>query len=354
MINIAENEVEKIKQLMLKLYSNHKGFINPYSDNELHQAAELINKFLIKVNNMVVLNEGGPRKLNNLERFVAIYEFVADRVFSEQTTSHDLIGVLLTNKGVCQGYCQLMELLCEILNIPFLYKHCNSYDENEKPLESHGNFEVIIEDGNGFKHCLHCDPTIDSPKEDGDVLGFNALLIHDLEVNKYYHKQKPIGGDISGFFNNFMSDEMFLESIAFLSKVNPIEVMFSNKSEEEVINDHFIELKNNLIKLNKFFKLDINFEVLDNSQLIEAYKAMYKYYISIACPINPEELKQAIITVKTAEIMYEKKLGYTEAQEQSRMIFEERMKKSIDSQEKYWDNTAGMSLMFTELSKIKN
>ena len=47
------NEVEKIKQLMLKLYSNYNGFINPYSDNELHQAAELINKFLIKVNNII-------------------------------------------------------------------------------------------------------------------------------------------------------------------------------------------------------------------------------------------------------------------------------------------------------------
>ena len=62
---------------------------------------------------MVIYDDNVSRKLNNLELFVAIYEFVADRVYVEQDTSHDIIGTLITNKGVCQGYCQLMSFLCD-------------------------------------------------------------------------------------------------------------------------------------------------------------------------------------------------------------------------------------------------
>lgn len=64
-------------------------------------------EFLDKLNNMVIYENDIPRNLNNLELFIAIHEFVANRVYVEQDTSHDIIGTLITNQGVCQGYCQL-------------------------------------------------------------------------------------------------------------------------------------------------------------------------------------------------------------------------------------------------------
>ena len=235
-----------------KVSTRYNGTNIPYTDEEMLKAAILIKSFFDKLDNMLIYEDNMSRKLNNLELFVAIYEFVADRVYVEQDTSHDIIGTLITNKGVCQGYCQLMSFLCESFNIPFLYKNSEIFDENKNPIGSHGNFEVIVQDKDGFNHCLHCDPTIDSPKNEMDILGFNAFLIHDSDINRYYHKQLPSGNGISFFYNNFLDEQSFEHSISLLSQVNPIEQMISGKTEEEIVNGHFTMLKNNLVELNAF------------------------------------------------------------------------------------------------------
>ena len=341
-------ELEKIKKELLTTYTRYSSIIS-YTDEELSKAAIQIKGFLDKLNNMVIYENDIPRRLNNLEAFVAIYEFVANRVYVEQDTSHDLIGSLITNQGVCQGYCQLMSFLCESFNIPFLYKNTETFDENKNPLGSHANFEVIVQDENGVNHCLHCDPTIDSPKNETDTLGFNAFLIQDNDINRYYHKQIPSESSISAFYNNFLSEQSFEQSISLLTQVNPIEQMISEKTEEEIINSHFTTLKNNLVELNRFFRLNIDFNNLDNGQLIGAYRAMYEYYNSIAQPFTPEQLKQAIKNVKTAEIMYEQHTSFDDASMKSQKIFEQRMVKSIDQQKKYWENNGGMSFIFMEM-----
>ena len=344
-------ELENIKKKLLATYATYIGTSIPYTDEELSKVSIQIKEFLDKLNNMRIYENSIPRKLNNLELLVAIYEFVANRVYVEQDTSHDIIGTLITNKGVCQGYCQLMSFLCESFNIPFLYKHTDTFDENRNPLGSHGNFEVIVQDENGFNHCLHCDPTIDSPKSEEDILGFNAFLIKDSDINRYYHKQIPSGNSISTFYNNFLSEQSFEQSIRLLTQINPIEQMISGKTEEEIINGHFGILKNNLVELNKFFRLNIDFNNLDNDQLIVAYRAMYEYYNSIAQPFAPEELMQAIKNVKTAEIMYEHNISFEDALIQSQKIFDQRMAKSIEQHEIFWDKDGGISLMYEESKK---
>lgn len=349
--NIQMYGLEKIKERLLDAYIKHNSQNISYTDEQITLAATQIYNFLNKLNNMVIYENNVPRKLNNLESFVVIYEFVANRVYVEQDTSHDLIGTLITNKGVCQGYCQLMSFLCETFNIPFLYKHTETFDEDKSPLGSHGNFEVIVQDENGFNHCLHCDPTIDSPKNEEDTLGFNALLIQDNDINRYYHKQIPSGNSISVFYSNFSSEQAFEQSILLLNQVNPIEQMISGKTDEEIINGHFAMLKKNLVELNQFFRLNIDFSNLNNDQLIDAYRAMYEYYNSIAQPFAPEELMQAIKNVKTAEIMYEHNISFDDALMQSQKIFEQRMAKSIEQHEKFWDKDGGISLMYEESKK---
>ena len=347
----AKEELEKIKSDLLSIYAKYNGNNISYTDEELLKAAIQIRKFVDKLSNMVVYENNIPRRLNNLELFVAMYDFVADRIYVDQDTSHDIIGTLITNKGVCQGYCQLMSFLCESFNIPYLYKRTETFDENNNPLGSHGNFEVIVQGNNGFSHCLHCDPTIDSPKSETDTLGFNSLLIQDNDINRYYHKQIPSGNSISSFYNNFLSKQNFEQSISLLTQITPVEQIISEKTDEEIINGHFAILKNNLVELNRFFKLNINFNNLDNSQLIDVYRAMYKYYNSIATPFDPEELTQAIKNVKAAEIMYEQHINFDDALVQSEKIFEQRMAKSMEQHEKYWDKDGGISLMYMESKK---
>ena len=115
--------MERIKSSLLSTYANYNSLEIPYNEEEVTKASLQIKELFDKISNMVVYRDGFYRKLNNLEIFVAIYEFVSNRVFvEEQKTSYDLIGTLITNKGVCKGYCELMSFLCESLNIPFLYK----------------------------------------------------------------------------------------------------------------------------------------------------------------------------------------------------------------------------------------
>lgn len=345
-------ELERIKEKLLDTYKKYMGQDIPYADEQLTFAATQIYNFLGKLNNMVIYENNVPRKLNNLELFVAIYEFVANKVYVEQKTSHDLIGTLITNKGVCQGYSQLMSFLCETFNIPFLYKKTEIIDENEQPDGSHANFEVIVQDENGFNHCLHCDPSIDSPKNEDDILGYNAFLIQDKDINRFYHKQFPSGNSISVFYNtHFSSEQAFEHSISLLTQINPIEQMISGKTDEEIINDHFSVLKNNLIELNKFFRMNIEFNGIEGNQLIDIYRAMYEYYTNISQPFTPEELTRAIKNVKTSEIMYEQHLSYADALLQSERIYEQRITKSISQHEKYWDNDGGISFIYMEYKR---
>ncbi len=346
-LNNQVHELEKVKERLLDTYVKYNNPNIPYTDEQLTFAATQIYNFLGKLNNMLIYENNLPRKLNNLELFAALYEFVANRIYVEQDTSHDLIGTLITNKGVCQGYCQLMSFLCETFNIPFLYKRTETYDENDIPLGSHANFEVIIQDENGFNHCLHCDPTIDSPKNEGDILGYNAFLIQDNDVNRYYHKQIPVGSNISGFYNNFSSKQTFEQFISSLTQVNPIEKMTSGKTDDEIINNHFNVLKNNLIELNNFFRMNIEFNGIEGNQLIDIYRAMYEYYTNISQPFTPEELTKAIKNVKTFEVMYERHLSYDDASLQSEKIYEQRIKKSISQHEKFWDSD-GISFIYME------
>ena len=93
-------ELEKIKKKLLMTYTRYNATNIPYTDEELLKAAIQIKSFFDKLNNMVIYEDNVSRKLNNLELFVAIYEFVADRVYAEQDTCHDIIGALIMEFGM--------------------------------------------------------------------------------------------------------------------------------------------------------------------------------------------------------------------------------------------------------------
>lgn len=339
----------KIKQKLLQTFNKYTGNNIPYSDFEISQATTIVKNFIDNLNRMTIFENGNSKKLNELEIFSLIYEFVANRVYVEQDTSHDIIGTLITNMGVCQGYCQLMSFLCEQFNIPFLYKHSETFDEYKNPLGSHANFEVIIHDKNGYLHCLHCDPTIDAPKYKDDMLGFNAFLIQDSNINNYYHKQIPSGTDISSFYYNFLSPDNFDKSIKLLNQVNVIEQMTTGKTEEEIIAEHYEKLRYNLINLNAFLGMNIDFKNLSQFQLLDAYKSAYQYYKNISRPINPDEIKEAIINAKAASFILDYNINPDQAFINSQQIFELRLKKSLNQQKECWENIDEFSIISSEI-----
>ena len=125
--------------------------------------------------------------------------------------------------------------------------------------------------------------------------------------------------------------------------------MISGKSEEEIIGEHFEKLRDNLISLNSFFGMNVDFKNLSHTQLLDAYKEMYEYYRNISQPINPEELKEATINAKTSNIIFENNIVPAEASIISQQIFGLRLKKTLDQQKKCWENIDEHYMMHSEM-----
>ena len=91
------------------------------------------------------------RDLSELEKFLYMYINIISIMKDDEdkNTSHDIIGTILTQKAMCQGYSTIMEFICKELSIPFLYKRTEV-----NGITSHGNFQVILKDKDNIKHCL--------------------------------------------------------------------------------------------------------------------------------------------------------------------------------------------------------
>ena len=125
--------------------------------------------------------------------------------------------------------------------------------------------------------------------------------------------------------------------------------MISGKAEEEIIGEHFEKLRDNLISLNSFFGMNVDFKNLSHTQLLDSYKEMYEYYRNISQPINPEELKEANINAKTSNIIFENNIVPAEASIISQQIFGLRLKKTLDQQKKCWENIDEHYMMHSEM-----
>ncbi|MBO6145748.1 MAG: hypothetical protein J6O62_03015 [Bacilli bacterium] len=314
----------------LKKYMNENNPTSKYSEEEYIKAATILSEFFDKLDNMRIYKENN-RKLNKLERFIEIYNFVGNRVYKEQGSSHDLIGVLLTDKSVCQGFCQLMEFICKRENIPFLYKNVYTYDENDKAIGSHGNFEVIVQDNNGNKHCLHCDPTIDCPKTKEDVLSYNAFLIEDKEINSYYHTQEGEGD--TGFYMDLMSNiEIYINKMDFVDEVY---TLFNPK--DEIIQTRYDNLRQRIIKLNEFFKFDLDLnENSTKSEIKEAYRLLKKKYEEISNGIDKNELTNAILNVCVSEKVYDDRTNVEKSVKMGIEEYNKKAEKTNKNNEKFW------------------
>lgn len=110
---------KKIEEIL-----NENKSLGEYTEQDINNAQNEINNFLNRLKKLKVIEENGERPLNQLEQFLYIYEFVSNRVYEDVKTSHDIIGVLNTNKAVCQGFCPLLQLLCNQVGISTIYKRC--------------------------------------------------------------------------------------------------------------------------------------------------------------------------------------------------------------------------------------
>ena len=227
---------------------NEIDFEKNYTDNTKLDVSKYFYKLFDDLSKMYIVNSYQKRELSQLEKFFYIYINITSMVkdHNDDNTSHDVIGSISTGKAVCQGYSNIMKFICNELSIPFLYKNM------EGPFGAHGNFQVILEDSDGIKHCLHCDPYIDSPDDLDDTITFNATLISANDINNYQNHQEPSSNYLFWEFVNdtydFESKKRLLESLSIIEE-------FSDKKLEDVIDKHYQNLKEDIIELNKFFNI---------------------------------------------------------------------------------------------------
>lgn len=309
-----------------------------YTEQDIQRAIKEINGFLNKLSHLRVIEKSEERQLNQLEQFLCIYEFVSNRVYEENKTSHDITGVIKTDKAVCQGFSSLLLLLCNQVGISAMYKNCNIPEIGE----DHGNIEICLVDKNGNKHCLHCDPTIDSLEDENDVLKINATLIADSDINLYYRTQEYY--DV-GLYGNFFND--IQETSYEISDTDRMFAEIRGEDVNELQKNRDESSRERLAEMINFFYLDkSDYKVETHPEMEETYRRLYQQYKQASRPIENLEFLRALYNVQKAQLCYDGELTPKQIEEKAFQIISSRIQASIKMQEKKWNNEQGMSFMF--------
>ena len=309
-----------------------------YTEQDIQSASKEIKEFLNKLYHLKVIEKSEERPLNQLEQFLCIYEFVSNRVYEENESSHDITGVIKTNKAVCQGFSNLLLLLCNQVGISAIYKNCVIPEIGE----DHGNIEICLADKKGNKHCLHCDPTIDSLMDENDVLKVNATLIADNDVNLFYHTQEYY--DV-GLYGDFLKD--IKEKSYEISDTVKMFAELRGENVEELQRIEDEKSRKDLIKMADFFYLEeSDYKLETHSEMEETYRKLYKQYQQACSPIENIEFLGALYNVQRAQLYYDGKLTSKQIEEKAFQIISSRIQASIKMQQTKWNNEHGTSFMF--------
>lgn len=297
-----------------------------YSAEEIQKAVDMIKKFIERLESFRIEENGTERKLNQIEEFSLIYDYVANRKYFEDENAHSIVGVLNNGYSVCEGFTKLAQILCELRGIPFLYKNVTTgMGKNE-----HGNFQVIVCDSEGTKHCLHCDPTIDC-LNDKDVLTYNAFLITASEINNYYAQQMPSAGNASTclFWKLAVegkSVEEIREELENISDDRMIIPTMMGKSKQDVINDSYEEIKNGMYEVGKFLGVDIPY-IDTNEKVLEVYQKLLEKYKELSTPLNKNQLFEII----------KKVYRQNSISQDVDLILEQRINETKTNERRYWN-----------------
>lgn len=306
-----------------------------YKQEEIDIAVAQIVEFLNKLKQMKVIETNQERPLNQLEQFIAINEFVTNRVYEDINTSHDIVGACVTGKAVCEGFCKLTQLLCEQVGIKTLYKHSVPKEKNGQIVSpGHGNMEIFVKDKKGNLHCLHNDSTIDSLK-DKDIMTYNTTLIPDENINQYKYVQEwdprtnAVWIDVSEGVTLKEQDEQLTPS--FMDEILGI--------------DRLERIRPHLIEMAICMGLDGEIDLSTKEQCLELYGKIYNKYQKVKLPIDNEEYLEALINVQKATLAYETNLSLQEIEEKSKQIIRDRIQASVTMQQRDWDGECGKSFI---------
>lgn len=312
-------------------------FSSNYSEEQIEYVAEYFCILFSNLDKLKMEDNNECRDLSELEKFLYMYINIISIMKDDEdkNTSHDIIGTILSQKAMCQGYSTIMEFICKELSIPFLYKRTEV-----NGITSHGNFQVILKDKDNIKHCLHCDPYIDSPNNTNDTITFNATLISADDINNYHNKQFPSGGygDVVLFWNISLGNksiEEIKETNDSVSTIEKMQIELSGETEENIINSHYIKLREEIIELNKFFNCDIG-NMENRNEILLAYQKLKTYYEDNINEISREEIFSLIKNIYISHYIFVDNNSYQVASQKSNELISKQIENTNLKKKEHW------------------
>lgn len=162
---------------------------------EVSVVASQLDKVVEKIKSSTIEENGKIRKLNELEKFLWAYSFVANRKYQENNLDKDssrhITSILNTGDCVCVGFSAILKELCDRLNIECYLNSCVVFNKNDQQEYGHANNVVVI---NGAAY--HCDTCWDCVSKNNEHRTFANCLVSfedkkDAKLTKSYNVTAP-------------------------------------------------------------------------------------------------------------------------------------------------------------------
>lgn len=173
-------------------------------------AANHLDDVINAIQSAEVEENGEKRPLNEMEKFLWAYSYVANRKYKKNEIDLDsprkITSIMKTGDCVCVGFATILKALCDRLNIECYMNSCQVYDKIGQKIEGHCN-NVVVLNGKAY-YCDSCWDCLSDPRRPRRTFA-NCLISFDdrkdTETTQIYDLTAPyadITGDVENLQNN--------------------------------------------------------------------------------------------------------------------------------------------------------
>ena len=269
LVELEEYVWNKDGNLAFKNSNTPTGLV--HSLDQILNASNQINETSKKINSL---------NLSPFEKFMMAYDYVSNRIYKESTksfrNSRDLIAIMNGDEIVCEGYANLLKVLCDKIGVDCLVQRVYMHEPYNG---SHACNVVYLKDEKyGINGVYYADACFDSREKDDVNKRFLHCLVPLNDVNNMLTKIDIESNDYLNYlYDDFDIDDkerallddfvpMGYEASKFVKKVSGVLKLGTNFSSRSFASERvYIDLKQkNYDKLMKYFKNnDKKYKVMD-------------------------------------------------------------------------------------------
>ena len=260
---------------------------NYWSLEDVSVVASKLDNVIDKINNATVEENEIKRTLNELEKFLWAYSFVANRKYREnehdKDSSRHITSIFTDEDCVCVGFSTILKELCDKLGIECYKNSCNVYKKSLNDSFGHANNIVII---NGKAY--YCDACWDCVSSSRPKRTFSNCLIPFEDI-----KETP---------NSLLSETTapFCDLVEDLQDIKSKFNYINNK--ENFGEEDYYNLINHENKIYKYMNIIPKFEYPKMEYFLKRkYKEEILFYYSQAIKQIESKQPKNLLTINNFE-----------------------------------------------------